>query len=124
MEQTSAATCFSQTASHAASAPSPPTCSAPSASASNASTSAEMRAQSPVNFLCLLHSAVILAVPGMFERRQVRPVLFTRQRISHRFTLRLRQKHSTQVVAAIYRIESVFRSRELVINYLEERMRG
>jgi hypothetical protein len=66
--------------------------------------------------------AVMLAVPWMFECWQVGPVLFARQRFPRRFALSLRQKHSTQFVAAIYRLDSVFRVRELVINYLEKRI--
>jgi hypothetical protein len=54
---------------------------------------------------------VILAVPRMFGRWQVGPVLFTPQRFPRRFALRPRQKHSEQVVAAIYCVEAGFRFR-------------
>jgi hypothetical protein len=67
--------------------------------------------------------AVILAVPTMFKCWQVGPVLFTRQRLPSRFALRLCQKHSAQIVATIYCVESIFRFRLLVVDYLEERMR-
>ena len=51
-----------------------------------------------------------------------RPVLFTRQRLPRRFALRLCQKHSAQIVATIYCVEAVFRFRQLIVDYLEERM--
>lgn len=65
-------------------------------------------------------SKVGLPIPGMFGRRQVRPIPRSWQRTPCFLRFFRCERHSAEVVAAIDREQAIFRCRELVVDYLNE----